>query len=162
MGKQWPTSVSRHVSWHFWQSSIQDCLSVMSVSFCRTNSLPSDGCRSIRRPSEPNPHAENECRAVYVLALVARESRRFADLPLVFHADVGRELRHELVAQPKPGLDRRQPRAAAGLADVLRGEFELGTTLEDPFLADDAVVRGFHTGQAGTDQDRTAGTNRQL
>src|SRR3546814_13579653 len=94
----------------------------MSFSFCRTNSLPSDGCRSIRRPSEPNPHAENECRAVYVLALVARESRRFADLPLVFHADVGRELRHELLAPPKPGLDRRQPRADHRPPDVRPGQ----------------------------------------
>src|SRR3546814_19799367 len=111
MGKQWPTSVSRHVSWHFWQSSIQDCLSVMSFSFCRTNSLPSDGCRSIRRPSEPNPHAENECRAVYVLALVARESRRFADLPLVFHPAVGRELRHELVTHPTPATEPPTPPA---------------------------------------------------
>src|SRR3546814_4939947 len=52
------------------------------------------------------------------------EPRRFADLPLVFDAYVGRELRHELVTQPKPGLDRRQPRADADLADVLRGEFD--------------------------------------
>src|SRR3546814_1259187 len=75
--------------------------------------------------------ADEERRAPRVLALVTGVAAGFADLALVFDADIRREVGYEFVAQAQSCLEGGQARPDAELRHVLGGQFDFGTGLQD-------------------------------
>src|SRR3546814_1499489 len=68
---------------------------------------------------------------------------RVAKGALILHADIGRELGHELIAQTQSQFGRGEAGAYAQFGNVLRGEVQLGCGLEDQLLGQALIIFRF-------------------
>src|SRR5690606_29481778 len=93
--------------------------------------------------SEPDPDARDNPGVLDVPGLRATLIRGSAVGALPDHADIGRELPMELVAQPETGFDRAQPAANSDRRIVLAPGFALDQPLADQPVGEQHLVLGF-------------------
>src|SRR5690606_25066562 len=102
------------------------------------------GCIRVLR-SEADPHARHDTGVVDITGLRATEVCGSAVGTLPDHADIGRELSMELVAQPETGFDLAQPTADSHRRIVLAPGLAFDQPLADQPVGEQHFVLGFRT-----------------
>src|SRR3546814_134855 len=92
---------------------------------------------------EPGSNSDQELPSSGLFTLRTPEICRVAKGALVLHADIGRELGHELIAQTQSQFGRGEAGAYAQFGNVLRGEVQLGCGLEDQLLGQALIIFRF-------------------
>jgi hypothetical protein len=72
-----------------------------------------------RRTLEPTPQSHHKVQAIWLVALRSDEAPSVAKRPLIVEADVGRELRIDLVSKPQARLGLGESRPDLLSRDVL-------------------------------------------
>src|SRR5690606_2918870 len=122
------------MAWHFVQLSMH--------SFISWDLWAEPPC-SVDHWSEPHPDARDCPDVLDIPGLCTKLIRGTAVGALPDHADIGRELPMELVAQPETGFDRAQPAANSDRWIVLAPGFTLDQPLADQPVGEQHLVLGF-------------------
>src|SRR3546814_8089475 len=100
---------------------------------------------------EPGSNSDQELPSSGLFTLRTPEICRVAKGALVLHADIGRELGHELIAQTQSQFGRGEAGAYAQFGNVLRGEVQLGCGLAAQLLGQARITFRFRSVEPTSD-----------
>src|SRR3546814_14353794 len=89
---------------------------------------------------EPGSNSDQELPSSGLFTLRTPEICRVAKGALVLHADIGRELGHELIAQTQSQFGRGDAGAYAKFGNVLHGDAQLGCGLADRLFGQSRII----------------------
>src|SRR3546814_10576385 len=92
---------------------------------------------------EPGSNSDQELPSSGLFTLRTPEICRVAKGALVLHADIGRELGHELIGQTPSQFGRGEAGAYAQFGNALPGEVQLGCGREERLLSQALIIFRF-------------------